>query len=100
MSAQSAFLIFALVVLIAVALAAGRRVRSGRDRDMSAQIVSALNREFSLAAAHIDVKVFSGTVILGGVVREFDHSRRAEAIARSVAGVSGVDNRITVRSGG
>lgn len=100
MNAQTAFIIFALVVLIAVALVGGRRVRSGRDREMTAQIVAALAREFPLGAAHIDVKMFSGTVILGGVVREFEHSRRAEEIARSVAGVSGVDNRITVRSGG
>lgn len=100
MSVQTAFIIFGLVVLIAVALAAGRSRRSRQDRDINARIVSALNREFPLSGTFIDVKTFDGHVILGGTVREADQARGAEAIAVGVAGVHSVDNRITVRSSG
>lgn len=100
MTAQTAFIIFALVVLIAVALAAGRGSRSKQDRDINETVITALCREFPLGGTFIDVKTFDGRVILGGTVREAGQARKAEELAAGVSGVRSVDNRITVRSGG
>lgn len=100
MTAGTAFIIFGLVVLIGVALAAGKGRRSKEDIEINSKIVFALSREFPLGGAFIDVKTFGGRVILGGTVHDAEQARRALEIAADVAGVRFVENRITVRSGG
>jgi len=99
MSAQMAFGLFLLVILLAVLLSFTLPKRRGPDVEINAAVVRLLTQEFSTSNAHIDVKTFDGVVILGGVVREFDQAKRAVEIARGVRGVKSVDNRMSVRSG-
>jgi hyperosmotically inducible protein len=98
MSAQMAFAMFLLIVLLAVLLCFTRPKRKGPDVEINATVIRLLAREFVACNVHIDVKTFDGVVILGGQVREFDQAKRAVEIARRVNGVKSVDNRMSVRS--
>ncbi len=60
---------------------------------------AALQAEFPLGNAQVDVKTFDGVVILGGIVREREHAVKAVSLASAVVGVKSVESRITVRSG-
>lgn len=98
MSAQMAFAVFLLVVLLAVLLSFTRPQRQGPDIEITAIVNERLTQEFSTSNVQIDVKTFDGVVILGGFVREFEQAKKAVEIARGVTGVKSVDNRMSVRS--
>jgi Predicted periplasmic or secreted lipoprotein len=100
MDAQTAFLIFLVVVVAAIVLRRFLPASPGRDPATTAAIDAALAREFPLGAMRIDVKTFDGVVILGGYVRESAQAKRAVEIAQAMPGVKSVDNRIAVRSEG
>lgn len=99
MSAQMAFAVFLLVVLLAVLLSFTRPKRQGPDVEITASVNERLTQEFSTSNVRIDVKTFDGVVILGGYVREFEQAKRAVEIASRVSGVKSVDNRMSVRAG-
>jgi len=99
MSAQMAFGLFLLVVLVAVLLSFALPKRTGPDVEINATVIHLLAKEFPMGNTHIDVKTFDGVVILGGFVREFEQAKRAVEIARGVTGVKSIDNRMSVRSG-
>jgi osmotically-inducible protein OsmY len=99
MSAQTAFAVFLLVVLLAVLLSSMRPKRQGPDVEITTMVNERLTQEFSTSNVRIDVKTFDGVVILGGYVREFEQAKRAVEITRGVSGVKSVDNRMSVRSG-
>lgn len=107
MSAQTAFLLFLGVILLAVLLAVlvARTRPTARGADaaitaaVNAAITAALAEEYPLSNVQVDVKTFDGVVILGGYTHEQDQLKRAVEIARATPGVKSVDNRISVRSG-
>jgi osmotically-inducible protein OsmY len=99
MSAQTAFVIFIAVVLLAIFVARTRPPAKSADRAITVAIETALAKEFFLGTIQIDVKTFDGVVILGGFTREFDQAKRAVEIARATPGVKLVDNRISIRPG-
>jgi len=104
MSAQTAFLIFITLMLLAVLVGRNRNRPSGADAAITAAVTKAIDAELSgdspFANSRVDVKTFDGVVILGGFVREFALAKRAVEIARATPGVKSVDNRISVRTGG
>ena len=100
MNAQTAFLLFVALVVLAVIVASTRPKAASGDIAITAAVNEAIAKEFPLASIHIDAKTFDGAVILGGVAREFSQAKRAEEIARGIAGVKSVESRITIRSGG
>ena len=103
MAAQTAFLIFITLVLLAVLVGRNRNRPQGADAAITAAVTKAINEELARAApfanGQVDVKAFDGVVILGGHVREFALAKRAVEIAGATAGVKSVDNRISVRTG-
>lgn len=100
MNAQTAFLLFAAVVVLAMLVTRLRPQQRSGDAAISAEVVQALSKEFPFSNIQIDVKTFDGVVILGGFVREHDQMVKAVDTARAVKGVKSVDNRMSLRSGG
>jgi osmotically-inducible protein OsmY len=100
MDAQTAFLIFLVVIVAAILLRRYLPASNGRDPAITATIDAALAKEFPFNTVHVDVKTFDGVVILGGYVREFAQAKRAVEIAEGTPGVKSVDNRIAIRSEG
>lgn len=99
MSAQMAFALFLVVVLLAIAIALVQPKKKGPDSVITATVTELLVKEFPLGNTHIDVKTFDGVVILGGSVREPEELKRAVDVALGVNGVKSVDNRMSVRAG-
>ena len=99
MSAQTAFALFLLFLVLAYLATRLVPKRRGEDAALSAAVYAELAKEFMPGNVQIDVKTFDGAVILGGAVREFDQAKRAMAIASGVAGVKSVENRMSIRSG-
>lgn len=99
MSAQTAFLLFLLVVLLAFLVAFKGPGKRSEDQIITATVVEAFAKEFAFSTVSIDVKTFDGVVVLGGFVREFDQAKRAVEIAGGIKGVKSIDNRMSVRSG-
>lgn len=99
MSAQTAFILFLVIVVSFVVILRNRSPERSGDLAITASINAALAKEFPFGTTQIDVKTFDGKVILGGIVREFSNAKQAEEIARAIPGVKAVESRITVRSG-
>lgn len=99
MSAQMAFALFLVVVLLAIAIAFVHPKKKSPDSVITTTVTELLVKEFPLGNTHIDVKTFDGVVILGGSVREPEELKRAVDVALGVNGVKSVDNRMSVRAG-
>jgi hyperosmotically inducible protein len=99
MDAQTAFLLFLAVVVVAVVLTRLRPARKDSDLAITAAINSAILSDFRFGASQIDVKTFDGVVILGGFTRDHEVMTQAVALASAIPGVKSVDNRISVRPG-
>lgn len=98
--AACCFVIVAIVLPVAgLALASARPVPVTFSRDfvMTAKIKTELAGENLSSLVRIKVRTSSnGVVTLGGFARSRDAAYRAASIARSVDGVSAVDNRIKI----
>jgi osmotically-inducible protein OsmY len=77
--------------------------RSGRssgqyidDKTLNAKVRSALSDSAEYKFPDVKVETFRGTVQLSGFVASAAQKTRAGEIAKSVAGVQNVDNKITV----
>ena len=78
-----------------------QRRREESARRLEERVLRELSDEPALAARAIEIAVVGdGVVELTGTVHTIEEVSRAAAIARSVAGVSMVLNRIDVRAGG
>jgi len=99
MNAQTAFLLFLALVLVAVILTRLRPHAQEGDLAITAAVNTAIAKEFPFSNIQVDVKTFDGVVVLGGFTREFEQSKRIVEIARGVPGVKTVDNRISIRAG-
>ena len=92
----------AAVLLALAALSYTERARSqpkgvGFNDEVISQLVrSAINNDASLNAMGISIEVLDRVVHLRGFVNSLGDSARAEALARSVGGVSAVRNSIRV----
>lgn len=100
MSAQTAFLIFLALVVLAVAASRLRPAPNPADAAITAELNQALASDLAFSNTQIDVKTFDGVVILGGFVRESEQLRKAVDMAKALPGVKSVDNRLAIRSGG
>jgi osmotically-inducible protein OsmY len=66
------------------------------DRQLQERVLSALDFEPSVNAAHIGVAVEHGVVTLAGAVRTFHEKWEAERIVRSTYGVRAIANELVV----
>lgn len=67
-----------------------------RDADISARINTALGLEDPFKSSPVDVGTLEGHVVLMGKVPDQRSRDRAGEVARGIAGVQGVDNRLVV----
>lgn len=70
------------------------------DAEITTMVKSAISAEPQLKAQEIGVNTEKGVVTLSGSVDSMSTSDRAAALAREVAGVKEVDNRLMVKSTG
>jgi osmotically-inducible protein OsmY len=68
-----------------------------RDIAISAEIKSELSKDAVLKASSIDVDTAGGNVVLRGSTPDTSVRHHAAELARSVAGVTGVDNQLLVQ---
>lgn len=67
------------------------------DTVLNTKVRAALVKERSLDSSELRVKADGTTVTLGGSVKSAEEKRKAEKVARTVAGVRSVKNEIEVR---
>ncbi|MGO4382583.1 BON domain-containing protein [Pseudoduganella sp. RAF19] len=70
------------------------------DRKLLATVRRAIFRDKSLSVMAHNIKILAegGVVTLRGPVQSDDEKRKVEALAKSVSGVSSVDNKIDIKS--
>ena len=102
MTYKNAVYLCAAVLVALAALSYTDRVRSqpkgvGFNDEVISQLVkSAFNNDASLRSMDISINVYDRVVHLRGFVNSLGDSARAEALVRSIEGVSGVRNSIRV----
>jgi hyperosmotically inducible protein len=79
--------------------ASGAVAPAGRkaDRALRRRVYAAIGRDKEISAGDISVIAKNGAVTLNGTVTEAAQIGKAEAIARSVSGVTSVTNKLTVK---
>jgi hyperosmotically inducible periplasmic protein len=104
MNPSKKFQSIAIAGAIAVALAAcagsPQKESTGEvvdDSVITTKIRTALITEKGVDSADVSVETFKGRVLLSGYVKSPDQRQRAEGLARQVAGVKEVNNRIELR---
>lgn len=92
----TAFLV--AVIVLAVACRPNQTMeRQTKDAAIKAQVKAKLASDVGAATVTaVEVNVTNGVVTLAGPVRSDDEKQRAEAAARTVEGVSGVNNALQV----
>lgn len=92
---------FPAALIVALAGCAGAGVKTGEYIDDSAittKVKTALLNDKDVHdSMNINVETLKGRVQLAGYVKTPDERQRAEGVARSVAGVKSVSNKIEVR---
>jgi hyperosmotically inducible protein len=68
------------------------------DKTLQHQVRDALNDNAEYKFDNVNVDVYRGTVQLSGFVQTSDQKSEAKDITKNVAGVSDVENNITVQS--
>jgi hyperosmotically inducible periplasmic protein len=66
------------------------------DATITTKVKAKFAEDKAVSAMAIKVTTFEGLVTLSGAAKSMDEKTRAEALARSVAGVKGVKNAIIV----
>jgi osmotically-inducible protein OsmY len=69
------------------------------DSVITTKVKTALVSDKRVSAMDVSVETFKGRVLLSGYVRSPEERQAAERIARNVAGVKEVNNKIAVRGG-
>lgn len=67
------------------------------DAGITAKVKTAFVKDPVVKAIDVKVDTFKGTVQLNGFVDTAEQKARAEQIARGIAGVTGVQNALTVK---
>jgi len=89
-------------VLLAACAGTPNRESTGEvieDSWITTKVKTALIADKRVSAMDVSVETFKGRVLLSGYVSNPDERHTAERIARNVAGVKEVNNRIAVRGG-
>ncbi|VXB10924.1 Transport-associated protein [Burkholderia sp. 8Y] len=73
--------------------AAGRKA----NRALRRKVYAAISKQKEISAGDISVIAKDGAVTLGGTVRDASQISQVEDIARGVAGVTSVTNKLTVK---
>ena len=68
------------------------------DATITAKVKSKFAADKEVSAMAIKVETFEGLVTLSGAAKSAEEKQKAEALARSVAGVKSVKNAIIVRA--
>lgn len=94
----SAVTVLLLGVALAVACRPNQTVeRQTKDAGIKAQVKAKLASEVGAATVTaVEVNVTNGVVTLAGPVRSDEEKQKAEAVARGVEGVAGVNNALQV----
>jgi osmotically-inducible protein OsmY len=87
-----------LALLLGTTACQDRSVTS--DAELSEQVRNRIEADRDLAAYDLDVSADDGVVTLSGSVARADQRDAAEQLARDVAGVGGVVNRLDVAAPG
>jgi osmotically-inducible protein OsmY len=94
---KARILIVAMVLLSAACRPNQTVERQTKDAALKAQVKAKLASDVGVeTVTAVEVNVTSGVVTLAGPVRSEEEKQRAEASARSVEGVSGVNNALQV----
>jgi len=92
----------ALALLITAGCAVQREQQSVGsyvdDTAITTQVKAKLASDQAVSAMAINVETLKGTVQLSGFAKSLDEKMSAERLARSVSGVTAVQNDIVVRS--
>ena len=102
MSKNRSLLAVALALLVGLALGLGCRPsqtveRQTKDATLKAQVKAKLAADVGASTVTaVEVNVTNGVVTLAGPVRSDEEKQKAEAAARSVEGVVGVNNALQV----
>ena len=102
MSKNRSLLAVALALLVGLALGLGCRPsqtveRQTKDATLKAQVKAKLAADVGASTVTaVEVNVTNGVVTLAGPVRSDEEKQKAEAAARGVEGVSGVNNALQV----
>jgi len=94
-------LLSAACFAFALAGCAGAGVKTGQyidDSTITTKVKSELAADEVVSAFDVHVETIKGSVRLSGFVNSPDQRRRAEQLARTVAGVQSVDNGLVVRN--
>lgn len=68
------------------------------DAAITAKVKAALIRDPVVKALQVNVDTFKGTVQLNGFVDTPEQKARAEQVARTVPGIVGVQNQLSVKT--
>jgi osmotically-inducible protein OsmY len=82
----------------AVGSATESAINTSRDITITAEVKTKLAADPGLSALAINVDTAAGRVVLRGSAPDTDARSRATDLARAVAGVSAVDNELTVQA--
>lgn len=93
--------VFAVTILaVALGACAGAGTKTGQyvdDSTITTKVKTAFATDKTVSAMDVHVETVKGNVRLSGFVKSPEEKRRAEELARSVAGVTGVTNTLTVK---
>lgn len=67
------------------------------DATITTKVKAAILKDSELSALEINVETFKGVVQLGGFVSSQAHASKALRVARSVKGVTRVENKMSVK---
>jgi len=103
---QTRHTLAAAVTAVALLLTAGCAVQRKQesvgsyvdDTSITTQVKAKFASDKTVSAMAINVETLKGTVQLSGFAKSLDEKMSAERLARSVAGVTTVQNDIVVRS--
>ncbi len=93
--------IVAAAFVVALAGCAGAGTKTGEyidDSTITTKVKTAFATDKTVSAMNVHVATDKGNVRLSGFVKSQEEKRRAEQLARSVAGVTGVTNTLTVKT--
>jgi len=77
--------------------AADKAASMGKDFAITAEVKAQLAKDEKLSAMSINVDTDGGQVTLRGTAPDATAREHATALARSISGVTGVDNQLTVQ---
>ena len=95
-------LVLSLIVLVLSVCFAHAQQPAGTDlsdKEITQNVYFAFSKDFHASYnTQLEVRTINGVVILTGYIEEASEIKRIAEIARGVAGVKSVDNRLSIKS--